>query len=62
MFTTGVSAISHHKFGNINKKLVRHPLIPGVLGINRSVFAVPIDGDDQAIYCFVHDWVGSDNY
>jgi uncharacterized membrane protein YfcA len=24
MFTTGVSAISHHKFGNINKKLVRH--------------------------------------
>ena len=32
MFTTGASAISHHRFGNINKKLVRHLLIPGVLG------------------------------
>ena len=32
MFTTGASAISHHKFGNINKKLVKHLLIPGVLG------------------------------
>jgi uncharacterized membrane protein YfcA len=32
MFTTGASAISHHRFGNINKKLVKHLLIPGVLG------------------------------
>ncbi len=32
MFTTGVSALSHHRFGNINKKLVKHLLIPGVLG------------------------------
>ncbi|RTY86446.1 sulfite exporter TauE/SafE family protein [Flavobacterium sp. RSP15] len=32
MFTTGASAISHHRFGNINKKLVRHLLIPGILG------------------------------
>jgi uncharacterized protein len=32
MFTTGASAISHVKFGNINKKLVRHLIIPGVLG------------------------------
>lgn len=32
MFTSGVSAISHFKFGNINKKLVRNLLIPGVLG------------------------------
>ncbi|MBF4506734.1 sulfite exporter TauE/SafE family protein [Flavobacterium sp. JLP] len=32
MFTTGASALSHHRFGNINKKLVKHLLIPGVLG------------------------------
>lgn len=32
MFTSGVSAISQFKFGNINKKLVRNLLIPGVLG------------------------------
>jgi uncharacterized protein len=32
MFTTGASAISHHRFGNINKKLARNLLIPGVLG------------------------------
>lgn len=32
MFTTGASAISHHRFGNINKKLLKNLLIPGVLG------------------------------
>jgi uncharacterized membrane protein YfcA len=32
MFTTGASALSHLRFGNINKKLVKHLLIPGVLG------------------------------
>lgn len=32
MFTTGASAISHYKFGNINKRLVRYLLIPGVIG------------------------------
>ena len=37
MFTTGASAISHHRFGNINKKLVRHLLIPGVLGNPESL-------------------------
>ncbi|MGL4632285.1 MAG: sulfite exporter TauE/SafE family protein [Leadbetterella sp.] len=32
MFTTGVSAISHHKFGNINRKLAISLVVPGVLG------------------------------
>jgi uncharacterized protein len=32
MFTTGASAISHFTFGNINKKLFKHLLIPGVIG------------------------------
>nr|WP_309758679.1 sulfite exporter TauE/SafE family protein [Flavobacterium sp.] len=47
MFTTGVSAISHHKFGNINKKLVRHLLIPGVLGSITGAYLLSdvIDGD-----------------
>jgi uncharacterized membrane protein YfcA len=47
MFTTGASAISHHKFGNINKKLVRHLLIPGVLGSITGAYLLAdvIDGD-----------------
>lgn len=47
MFTTGASAISHHKFGNINKKLVRHLLIPGVLGsiVGAYLLSDVIDGD-----------------
>jgi uncharacterized protein len=32
IFTTGVSGYSHYKFGNVNKKLFRHLVIPGVLG------------------------------
>jgi len=32
IFTTGISGYSHYKFGNVNKKLFRHLVIPGVLG------------------------------
>jgi len=32
VFTSGVSGLSHLKFGNVNKKLFRELLIPGVLG------------------------------
>jgi len=47
MFTTGVSAISHHRFGNVNKKLVKHLLIPGVLGSIAGAYLLSdvIDGD-----------------
>lgn len=47
MFTTGASAISHHKFGNINKKLVKHLLIPGVLGSIAGAYLLSdvINGD-----------------
>ena len=31
-FTTGASALSHHTFGNIDKKLFRRLLIPGMIG------------------------------
>ena len=47
MFTTGASAISHHRFGNINKKLVKHLLSPGVLGSIAGAYLLSdvIDGD-----------------
>ncbi len=47
MFTTGASAISHHRFGNINKKLVKHLIIPGVLGSITGAYLLSdvIDGD-----------------
>jgi siroheme synthase-like protein len=32
MFTSGASGYSHYKFGNVNKKLFRALLIPGVIG------------------------------
>ena len=31
-FTTGASALSHHTFGNIDKRLFRRLLLPGMLG------------------------------
>jgi len=47
MFTTGASAISHFKFGNINKKLFRNLLIPGVLGSITGAYLLSdfIDGN-----------------
>ena len=47
MFTTGASAISHHKFGNINKKLFKNLLIPGVIGsiVGAYLLSDWIDGD-----------------
>lgn len=32
IFTTGISGYSHYKFGNVNKKMFRHLVIPGVIG------------------------------
>ncbi len=32
MFTTAASGYSHYRFGNVNKKLFRHLVIPGVIG------------------------------
>ena len=32
IFTSGISGYSHYKFGNVNKKLFKHLVIPGVLG------------------------------
>lgn len=32
MFSSGASGFSHYRFGNVNKKLFKTLLIPGVLG------------------------------
>ena len=32
IFTTGISGYSHYRFGNVNKRLFKHLVIPGVLG------------------------------
>lgn len=32
VFASGISGYSHYRFGNVNKKLFRHLVIPGVLG------------------------------
>lgn len=46
MFTSGASVISHFKFQNIDKKLVRRLLLPGVLGsaVGAYLLADVIDG------------------
>ena len=32
IFASGISGYSHYRFGNVNKKLFRHLVIPGVIG------------------------------
>lgn len=32
VFSSGVSGYSHYRFGNVNKKLFKHLVVPGVLG------------------------------
>ena len=45
IFTTGVSGISHVKFGNVNKALFVRLLVPGILGgILGAVLVTQVDG------------------
>jgi uncharacterized membrane protein YfcA len=53
MFTSGASAISHFKFGNINKKLVRNLLIPGVLGSITGAYLLSDVIDGEVIKPFI---------
>jgi len=32
IFTSGISGYSHYRFGNVNKKLFKHLVIPGIIG------------------------------
>ncbi|MBP6238081.1 MAG: TSUP family transporter [Saprospiraceae bacterium] len=40
VFTSGVSGLSHLKFGNVNNKLFRNLLIPGVIGAILGAFLI----------------------
>lgn len=53
MFTTGASAISHHRFGNINKKLVKNLLIPGVIGATVGAYLLSDVIDGKMIKPFI---------
>jgi uncharacterized membrane protein YfcA len=45
IFTTGVSGISHAKFGNVNKDLFVRLLVPGILGgILGAILVTQVDG------------------
>ncbi|HEY8941292.1 MAG TPA: sulfite exporter TauE/SafE family protein, partial [Cellvibrio sp.] len=45
VFTTGVSGISHAKFGNVDKKLFLRLLIPGIIGgLLGALLVTQIDG------------------
>lgn len=45
VFTTGISGISHAKFGNVDKKLFLRLLVPGILGgLLGAVLVTQIDG------------------
>ena len=46
VFTTGVSGVSHAKFGNVDKKLFLRLLIPGIIGgLLGALLVTQIDGD-----------------
>lgn len=50
MFSSGVSGYSHYKFGNVNKKLFKALLIPGVLGAVFGAFLLSKFGNEYADY------------
>jgi uncharacterized protein len=44
--TTGASAVSHHAFGNVDRKLLRKLLLPGILGaVLGAYILVQLPGD-----------------
>lgn len=50
-FTTGFSAISHHQFGNINKKLFFQLLLPGMIGaVIGALLLVKMEGNLVKIF------------
>jgi uncharacterized membrane protein YfcA len=50
MFSSGVSGYSHYKFGNVNKKLFKTLLIPGVIGAIAGAYLLSRFGDQYAVY------------
>ena len=50
MFSSGVSGYSHYKFGNVNKKLFKALLIPGIIGAVVGAYLLSRFGDEYAQY------------
>jgi len=51
IFTSGISGLSHLRFGNVNKKLFRSLLIPGIIGgIFGAFLSTVLDGDKLKPY------------
>ncbi|MFA6059834.1 MAG: TSUP family transporter [Taibaiella sp.] len=50
MFSSGVSGFSHYKFGNVNKKLFRLILIPGIVGAVSGAYLLSHFGEQYARY------------
>jgi uncharacterized membrane protein YfcA len=48
MFSSGASGYSHYKFGNVNKKLFKALLIPGVIGAVAGAFLLSKFGDEYS--------------
>lgn len=55
VFTTGFSGISHHYFGNVDKKLFWKLLIPGVIGAGLGAYILAsLPGDSIAPFIAVY--------
>ncbi|HEY0677412.1 MAG TPA: TSUP family transporter [Chitinophagaceae bacterium] len=50
MFSSAASGYSHYKFGNVNKKLFKALLIPGIIGAVLGAFLLSKFGDQYAAY------------
>jgi hypothetical protein len=50
MFSSGISGYSHYKFGNVNKKLFKALLIPGIIGAVAGAYLLSKYGDEYAVY------------
>ena len=50
MFSSGASGYSHYKFGNVNKKLFKALLIPGIAGAVLGAFLLSKFGDTYGNY------------
>lgn len=49
-FASGVSGYSHFKFGNVNKKLFKSLILPGVAGAIIGAIILSLYGDRYAVY------------
>lgn len=45
MFSSGASGFSHYKFGNVNKRLLKYLIIPGVIGSVAGAYLLSRFGD-----------------